>query len=126
MKFLFRGTVLFFILPVIACDRVCEYGVLNSDCDACVCDTSVLNGRVVDRNNRPLSRATIVYTDRPYVIMATTNSTGMFSIDGICSSPQMMTVRKAMFSTVSVNTTFVDAVTSNLRAVLAKLGNAFF
>ena len=60
------------------------------------------------------------------MIMATTNSTGMFSIDGICSSPQMMTVRKAMFSTVTVNTTFVDAETSSLRAVLAKMGNVKF
>ncbi|XP_072031342.1 cartilage intermediate layer protein 1-like [Amphiura filiformis] len=103
------------------CEFVCQYGVLNTDCDACECTSSILNGRVMDENNRPLSDAKIYYSSRPYKELVTTNSTGLFEIIGVCSTPQMFLVSKQMFTSMEKQSTFISPTTSSLYVTLQRI-----
>ncbi|XP_072047814.1 cartilage intermediate layer protein 1-like [Amphiura filiformis] len=99
--------------PCPDCNLQCNVGTLNPACDACVCDTHTLNGFVHDVDNRPLVGVTIAYAERPYIYLVNeTDSTGMFSIAGICATPTYILATKALYGEQSVLTTVVDSITS--------------
>ena len=75
------------------CNKVCSKGDLNEACDACICDSSVVKGRVVSRVGNPLDDAVIMEESAPTKIIATSNSTGFFSLNGTCVTSTIIVSR---------------------------------
>ncbi|XP_072047054.1 uncharacterized protein [Amphiura filiformis] len=108
--------------PCPDCSRQCDEGTLNPACDACVCDTHTLNGFVHDADNRPLAGVTIAYEDRPYIYLVDmTDSTGTFSITGICATPTDILATKALYGDQSVLTTVVDSSTTTVDITMTRM-----
>ncbi|XP_053392461.1 cartilage intermediate layer protein 1-like isoform X2 [Mercenaria mercenaria] len=76
------------------CSRECTVGVLNTDCDTCLCDGMVITGRVraVSTGN-PISNAALYASTAPTKLIAQSNSTGFFSLDAMCTSTELLIIR---------------------------------
>ncbi|XP_072028130.1 cartilage intermediate layer protein 1-like [Amphiura filiformis] len=104
------------------CGRACVFGVLNTACDACVCDSSTLTGFVHDADNRPLSGVTIAYEDIPYIsLVVATGNTGTFSVVGVCATQTMILATKSLYGTVSVLSQVVDAISSTVDITMTRM-----
>ena len=66
------------------CSKFCVVGRLNDACDACICESTTVTGRVVTTVGSPIGGATIAPDSAPHKILAQSNSSGFFSLNATC------------------------------------------
>lgn len=105
------------------CKKVCVKGTLNAKCDACKCEDHVLTGRVLTKNNAPLSEAEISLAETPYNVLAQTNATGFFTAFNVCADAnQELFIARKGFVPLKIKATLLTSKTANVKATLKNAG----
>lgn len=100
------------------CSTVCSVGTLNSDCDMCICDGTIITGRVVaESSGNPVSNAALYARAAPTSILTTSNSTGFFALESTCESTELLVTRDGFVDTVTV------ASEAYVEITMPKIGN---
>ena len=108
------------------CSKNCTIGTLNAACDACTCDHHVLTGRVLTKDDVPLSEANISLSATPYNILAQTNVSGFFTTLGVCAGKEELLVTKAGFVPVRQNAIVLTPTTATITSKLEIAGSFYY
>ncbi|XP_060579023.1 cartilage intermediate layer protein 1-like isoform X2 [Ruditapes philippinarum] len=76
------------------CNRICAKGNINDKCDACICEGSVLTGRVLAANTgHPVSNVAFYAITSPTDLLVESNSTGFFTLENVCTDTEILLSR---------------------------------
>ena len=82
------------------CGKPCAIGTLNGACDTCICESTIIEGRILTTFGSPVSYATFAETSAPLKTIAESNSTGFFSLNATCLTSTIIASREGFQDTV--------------------------
>ena len=75
------------------CNKLCPVGTLNDACDACVCESTVVQGRILSKAGNPIDGALISEESAATKILAESNFTGFFKLTTTCVTSAIIVTR---------------------------------
>ena len=76
------------------CGTSCAVGTLNEACDTCVCESTVIEGRVLTTFENPVGYAVLAEASAPSKMIAESNSTGFFALNATCLTSTVIVSRE--------------------------------
>ncbi|XP_013387744.1 cartilage intermediate layer protein 1 [Lingula anatina] len=83
--------------PCPDCNKPCPAGATLVNCSICVCNGSVLYGRVTTTNGIPLNAAAVFHQDKQWEAITMTNQWGEFSVPNVCTREISYVIRAPFF-----------------------------
>lgn len=75
------------------CGTSCAIGTLNGACDTCICESTIIEGRVLTTFGSPVGYASIAEASAPSKPIAESNSTGFFALIATCLTSTVVVTR---------------------------------
>lgn len=108
------------LLPSV-CNLTCSMGRVNAECDACMCEEHLLQGKVSLQDGAPAAGAAVYLQGKATKPLTVAGGNGLFQIPGVCPDGRtVLQIKKANY--VTALATVPESARKRLRVFLKRAG----
>ncbi|KAJ6662852.1 hypothetical protein lerEdw1_011056 [Lerista edwardsae] len=112
--------------PCSACNLTCSMGRVNAECDACMCEEHLLQGKVSLQDGAPAAGAAVYLQDKATKPLTVADSEGRFQIPGVCPDGRtVLQIKKSNYLTALATVPESTRNTSSLHIYLKRAGKPY-